>query len=415
MASEVPIVDGKRVYKLVAQTQEEEDSYNTVEHRKNVKFVGLFGSIAHIVKGALAGGILSGHVAYMKAGWLVSICLNMFFGVYMAYCLHLLVQSAQILYKRTRIPTMSYPDVGECAMACFPNPKVSRFAKFARYLLDTVICIDLFGSCATYQLIIAKSIKQLVENTQEISLEGKPVCCIIMAVYYAFQYNPKFENMVTHKSLYNTFIFIGMNVFSMSCSGIVVAIETNMREPKKFPIAIGVGMSLVILCTFSASFFGYVGFLEKCEPPITVNYPMDLLPKVVKGLIALMIYISHALNFWVPFNLCYYYIRKRHKDNLFWEIFYRTIFVLLISSVALIFPNINALMGFIGSFCLTNMAFIWPNVITLLVIWKRPGLGKYKWRLWRSLIFIVIGLFVFGCGTLVNCMEMVKVFKTLFN
>lgn len=77
-----------------------------------------------------------------------------------------------------------------------------------------------------------------------------------MAIYYAFQLNPKFENIVTHRTAYNTFLFIGMNVYSMSCSGIVVAIETNMREPKKFPLVLSVGKTinfLFILIPFAIS------------------------------------------------------------------------------------------------------------------------------------------------------------------
>lgn len=33
-----------------------------------------------------------------------------------------------------------------------------------RYAVDIIICIDLFGACCVYQIIIAKTIKQLIEN-----------------------------------------------------------------------------------------------------------------------------------------------------------------------------------------------------------------------------------------------------------
>jgi hypothetical protein len=48
----------------------------------------IIASIAHIVKGALGAGILGGHVAYMKAGYLYAIPLNILLGVYMGYCLY---------------------------------------------------------------------------------------------------------------------------------------------------------------------------------------------------------------------------------------------------------------------------------------------------------------------------------------
>ncbi|XP_050358079.1 proton-coupled amino acid transporter-like protein pathetic [Nymphalis io] len=440
-------------WKNFANTQEEEDAFDYVKWRNQPKPTGVVGSVAHMVKGALGGGILGGHVAYMKAGVCVGIPFNLLFGMYMTYCLYILVISAQILYRRTRVTSMSYPDVGEAAMACFPNPNVAKYSKIFRYTIDAIICIDLFGACACYQIIIAKSIKQLVENTQRTPIEGLGpgypdlrvylacmilpivlIClithlkwlapfsivaniiilfCIMLTVYYAFHFNPNFENLVKVTELYNFFEYVGMSVFSMSCSGVVIPIENNMKDPRKYPQVLMTGMSLIICCTFSVSFFGYVGFLQDCESPITVNFPMTLFPKILKGGIAIMIYVTHALNYWVPFNLCFYYIRSRHDQNkiLMWELIYRAIFVFLIGIVAIIFPNINALMGFLGTFCLSNMAFIWPNMIYLMTIWQRPGLGKYKWRLWKGIVLISIGLFILVCGTVVNFNELLSVFR----
>ncbi|CAH0598684.1 unnamed protein product [Chrysodeixis includens] len=441
-----------RNFRNISATQAEEDSFDYVKYRKNVKFTSVFGSVAHLVKGALGGGILSGHVAYMKAGIGVAMPLNAIFGCYMGYCLYLLVASAQILYRRTRMPSMSYSDVAEASFMTSKFEKVRKLAPAFRYTVDTIICIDLFGSCCCYQIIIAKSLKQLVENTHETTfaggIPGYPglriylavmipfivliclithlkylapfsvaaniviVFCIILSIYYAFILNPHFDNLDIATTPYNTFEFIGMSVFSMSCSGVVIAIENNMKEPHRFAEALGYGMVMIVICTFLVSFFGYAAFLQKCESPITINFPMDLLPKILKGLIALMIYVTHALNFFVPFNLCFYYLKQRHavEDRPKWELIYRAILVILVGGTGVIFPNINAIMGFLGTFCLSNMAFIWPNLINLLVIWERPGLGHMNWRFWRAMVLIGIGVFIFICGSLVNTMELVAVF-----
>ena len=44
-----------------------------------------------MVKGALGGGILGGHVAYMKGGLFIGIPFNLLFGMYMTYCLYVSV------------------------------------------------------------------------------------------------------------------------------------------------------------------------------------------------------------------------------------------------------------------------------------------------------------------------------------
>ncbi|XP_053621004.1 proton-coupled amino acid transporter-like protein CG1139 isoform X2 [Plodia interpunctella] len=439
-------------FKLKAKSQIEEDAFDFKLYRNLPRPTGIIGSIAHIVKGALGGGILGAHVSFMKAGIGTAIPLTILLGVYMAFCLHLLVQSAQVLYRRTRIPTMSYPEVGEYAMQCFPNPKVARFSKAFRFTIDAVVTFDLLGACACYQLIIAKTIKQLVENTAtsdaeplyaggwhlkaylavmivpiilicliqhlkwlapfSIAANIAVLIAIFMAVYYAFSNNPSFTNMHAVTSPKGQLEFIGMVTFGMSCSGVVFPVENNMKEPHKFKYALAIGMCFTISCTFLVSFFGYAAFLENCMNPITLNFSMTLTTKVFKACVAAMIYITHALNFWVPFNLCFHYLKKLHKSNFqMWELIYRAIFVTGIAIVAIIYPDINGIMGFLGTFCLSNMAFIWPNVITILVIWERPGFGKYKWRLWRSLIFIAIGIFLFICGCIVNVSKLVAVFS----
>ncbi|KAJ8706052.1 hypothetical protein PYW07_010829 [Mythimna separata] len=444
-----------RNFRNLAATQEDEETYDFRKEREKIetiKFTSLFGSVAHIVKGALGGGILSGHVAYMKGGIGVAIPLNIFFGIYMGYCLHLLVQSSQVLYRRARMPAMSYADVGEAAFMMFPNSKVQFFARPYRYMIDCTICMDLFGSCCCYQIIIAKSIKQLIEDNQlsqfHPTIEGYPnlrvylaimipmviliclirhlkylapfsiaanaviVVCIGTSVYYMFKLNPRFENLKTYRSLSGIMEYCGMSVFSMSCSGVVIPIEANMDRPDLFPFALLAGMTSIVVCLFLVSFSGYVAFLEECDAPITINFPMVAFPKILKGLIALMIYVTHGLNFWVPFNLCFYYLKRLHPPQhiVKWELIYRAIFVTIIGIVAIVFPDINSIMGFIGCFCLSNMSFIWPNVITLAVIWHRPGLGVMKWRLWRGVILIGIGLFIFFCGSMVNGMELAQVF-----
>ncbi|XP_039761741.1 proton-coupled amino acid transporter-like protein pathetic isoform X2 [Pararge aegeria] len=381
-----PSGGGRGNWKNFATTQAEEDAYDYVKFRVNPKPTGFVGSVAHVIKGALGGGILGGHVAFMKAG-LIATPFVFMFGMYMTYCLYILVRSAQVLFKRTRVSSMSYPDVGEAAMACFPNPSVAKWATAFRYSIDAIICIDLFGACACYQLIIAKSIKQLVENTQKPTVEGLGPGYPDLRVYLAAMIIPMILIcLITHLKW--------LAPFSLAANGVVC-------------------MSFNVSAVFLVSFFGYVGYLQACESPITVNFPMTVVPKILKGLIAMMIYVTHALNFWVPFNLVFFYLKSLHRkeDELKWELIYRAIIVTLIGVIAIVFPNINALMGFLGAFCLSNMAFIWPNMIYLMVVWQRPGLGKYRWRLWKAVTLIGIGIFIFICGSVVSINELASMFK----
>ncbi|XP_075987870.1 proton-coupled amino acid transporter-like protein acs [Anticarsia gemmatalis] len=438
-----------RNFKNHTTSQADEDSYNYVQFREGIHPTSLFGSIAHLIKGALGGGVLSGHVAYMKAGIGYAIPMNFGFGCYMGYCLYLLVWAVQVLCKRTRQPFLSYADAGEAAMMLFPKKGAAKYARFFRYAIDTIICMDLFGACATYQIIVSKSLKQLVENTHATSMYGPPgypslrmylammipvmviIClirhlkylapfsivanivvalCIVMAGYYCSLYNPNLEDLKITGGVEGVFQFVGMQVFSMSCAGVVIPIEANMKHPNKFPIALICGMMFIMGCTFAVSLCGYAAFKDESAAPITINFPMTTVPKIFKGAICVMIIITHALNFWVPFNLCWYYIHKKcPQDKLVrWERIFRAIFVITIGVLAICFPNITGIMGFLGCFCLSNMAFIWPNVIFLLVSYERPGYGFLKWRLLRSFVLMAVGFFILCCGTVVSVKDLVE-------
>lgn len=62
----------------------------------------------------------------------------------------------------------------------------------------------------------------------------------------------------------------------------------------------------------------------------------------------LMIWVTFALNFWVPFNLVWVYLKKRHTSRLaFWERLYRAIFVVGITAIAVAFPSVVDLMGLV--------------------------------------------------------------------
>ncbi|KAG7295223.1 hypothetical protein JYU34_022197 [Plutella xylostella] len=433
-----------RQYRVVATTQAQEDAFDIVAAKGPGKYSGFLGTIAHLVKGALGAGIMSGHVGFMKGGLYPSLVTSFIAGSYIGYCLYKLMSSAQIIYKRTNIPEMNYPDIAEAATAIFPNPKVQRFSVFFRHYLDVIICMELFGACACYQLIIARTMKQLIEDTASFTMDIRlylviiiiPIllicmvtnlkslaplsivgnlfvlACLALTIRYAVQLNPSFTGMRPTTSLWSYLEFLGMSIFSMSCAGVVVPVSNNMKQPEKFGFVMVIGMGTITALYILISFFGYAAYKDGCVTPITLNFPLEIGPNILKGLIAVMVYITHGLNFYQPFHIVWFYIKPRvaNKCKLSiykWELIFRCVFALLVSVIAIVFPQINNLMGFLGAFCLSNMALICPSIIELLVIWHRPGLGRFKWRLWKCATLIVVGFAVLFVSSGVNLYSLV--------
>ncbi|KAG6444089.1 hypothetical protein O3G_MSEX003210 [Manduca sexta] len=310
----------------------------------------------------------------------------------------------------------------------------------SRYAVDITICIDLFGACCVYQIIIAKTIKQLAMNSTEVPAEDLNylrlyifallvpilllcmittlkylapftliadvfiVACVIATVYYSLREAPNISEVPSWKGVIGFFEFCGIVVFSMEGIGVSLPIENNMKDPKKFPLVLCGGMSVVVSFLILVGFFGYWGFGENSRSPVTLNFPPDVFPTILKCLMAVMIFVTFALNFWAPFNLVWHYVSRKHDPKRYWlwERVYRAIFIVVITAIAIAFPNIGNLMGLLGAFCLSNMGFIFPAIIELLVVWENPGLGRYKWRLWKNVFVLIVGVLLFVAGTYSN-------------
>ncbi|XP_022125682.2 proton-coupled amino acid transporter-like protein pathetic isoform X2 [Pieris rapae] len=406
----------------------------------------LFEAVGHFVKSCLGGGILGIHEAFMKCGLWTALFVSIIFAIYISYCLHMLVSAAQKLCKQLHVPEMSYPDVAEASLEVCPFPSLRRYSKWFRYAVDLTIIIDLFGASCVYQIMIAKTIMEVVENRESsneldlvrlrlyilallipililcmirslkylapFSIIGDIfiVICVIATIVYGVRSAPPISTVPGWKDAVGFFEFCGIVVFSLEAIAVILPIENNMKNPKEYPAVIACGMFTVLLFLLPIGFFGYWGFGENCVTPVTLNFPNDVFPTVIKSLIGVMIFLTFALNFWVPFNLVWHYISKRHdpKKHWIWERVYRAIFIVLITIISIVFPNIGNFMGLLGAFALSNMGFIFPAIIDLVIVWERPGLGKWRWRLWRNIAIIFVGILLFFAGTYSNLKGLFK-------
>lgn len=67
-------------------------------------------------------------------------------------------------------------------------------------------------------------------------------------------------------------------------------------------------------------------------------------------MMAVMIFVTFALNFWAPFNLVWHYMSQKHNPakHWIWERVYRALFICAITCIAIAFPNIGNLMGLVS-------------------------------------------------------------------
>ncbi|XP_047541104.1 proton-coupled amino acid transporter-like protein pathetic [Vanessa atalanta] len=411
------------------------------------KRTNLIETIGNLAKSCLGGGVVAIHESYKMCGLLTSFVLTIVFGFCISYAMYMIAHSAQRIYGRVQVPQMSYPDLAEATLETGPFVSIRKYSKCFRYLVDFTICFNLFGSCCVYQIMMARTIKQLVEGTNEVSLEGNPplrvyiIClvvpCTLLGMITSLKYLAPFSivadfiiftvacatvhyaskvaetsplDMPVFKTVAGLFEFMGVCIFSMEGLGAVMAVENNMEEPRNMGRALFGGMSIVVSIVVTIGFFGYWGFGEMSKSPVTLNFPLEPFPIALKLLLGFMIYVTFALNFWFPFDLMWYYIKNKYDPSKYWlwERVYRAIFICGITCIATTFPNVSKFIGVLGSFCISNMGFIYPAFIELCLDWTDPGLGFMMWRFWRFILIVTFGLTLCVVGTYTNVKGLIK-------
>lgn len=77
------------------------------QHDNNYIYFDVFSrdldTLIHLLKGSLGSGILAMPLAFFNAGLAFGVVATIVIGVICTYCVHMLVDSAHTLYRRTRL------------------------------------------------------------------------------------------------------------------------------------------------------------------------------------------------------------------------------------------------------------------------------------------------------------------------
>ncbi|KAJ8919850.1 hypothetical protein NQ315_006379 [Exocentrus adspersus] len=436
--STVPLVDYRK-----ADPEAGED-YDPFQHRKLEHPTTDLDTFIHLLKGSLGSGILAMPIAFSHAGLFLGLFCTFAIGVICTYCVHILVRSAHELCKRTRVPSLGFAEVAETAFLSGP-PAIQQWAKFAKAMINMFLVIDLIGCCCVYVVFVASSIKAVVDGhvaeayrfdvriymvmllpvlilmnlirnlkyLSPLSMIANILVATGMGVtfYYIFSDLPNVGERPAVQPITELPAFFATAIFALEGIGVVMPLENNMKTPTHFigcPGVLNTGMFFVVLLYASTGFFGYLRFGPDTQASITLNLPDEPLAQSVKLMIAVAVFFTYSLQFYVPMEI----IWKAVKNNVgskktLAEYGIRIAFVILTVILAILIPNLGAFISLVGAVCLSMLGLIFPSIIDLVTFYDDPGLGRFNWRLWKNLFLICFGLVGFLTGTYFSINEII--------
>lgn len=102
-------------------------------------------------------------------------------------------------------------------------------------------------------------------------------------------------------------LYFGTAIYAFEGIGVVLPLENNMKTPQDFGGLTGVlntGM-VIVACLYTAvGFFGYLKYGENVAASITLNLDGEaVLAQSVRLMMALAIFLSYGLQFYVPISI----------------------------------------------------------------------------------------------------------------
>ncbi|CAG2122159.1 unnamed protein product, partial [Medioppia subpectinata] len=200
---------------------------------------------------------------------------------------------------------------------------------------------------------------------------------------------------------------MGTAIYAFEGIGLVLPLQKEMREPDSFGGSVGVlntGMTVVACLYTAVGFFGYLKFGDKVLGSITLNLPAEPLYETCRLMFALAIFLSYAIQFYVPFNIIWPSVQYRFKlkadtkKTRFVELLLRAFLVASTFALAAAIPRLDLFISLVGALSSSCLALIFPPIIELATKWDDRNVNWWLLSTKNISIFLV-GIIGFFTGT----------------
>ncbi|CAN9515217.1 unnamed protein product [Ophioblennius macclurei] len=410
-------------------------------------------TLIHLLKGNIGTGLLGLPLAVKNAGLVLGPISLFIMGIIAVHCMRLLVQCSHHLSAKMNRPSLSY---GEAVQYGMENVSwLRRHSEWGRRTVNLFLIITQLGFCCVYFVFLSDNIKQVVEaanattfschsnltnQTQVLvpSFDSRlyMLCFLPAFIVLVFTPNLKFlaplslvANLVMTASLVLIYfysltnisypidlpkvgqlkdypLFFGTAIFAFEGIGVVLPLENKMQRPHTFTLVLYLGMGIVTFLYISLGTIGYMCFGEQIGGSITLNLPNCWTYQAVKLLYCFGIFITFALQFYVPYEILIPPLVTRLAPR--WQtavdLALRSLLVVFTCALAVLIPELDLVISLVGSVSSSFLALIFPPLLQILTF-HTEALSPLVVA--KNALISAVGLVGFVAGTYIAVVEIV--------
>ncbi|KAI8644026.1 transmembrane amino acid transporter protein-domain-containing protein [Parasitella parasitica] len=403
---------------IVNEKFEEDEYISEVQVEHVSQATASFGkALFMLLKAFIGTGVLFLPGSFVSGGLALSIVL-------MAVIAFLCLIAFQLLVQAQQKVGGDYGAVAE-----------SLYGPYLRHLIQFFLCVSQMGFVASYMIFISENIGIVVDtiNNCVAPFDSKyyiwiilvaiiPFCwvrkiaklsylAIVADIFIAFglicvlyfcssqiaTHGPGKHIIMVNRSDFG--LMLGTAVFSFEGIGMVLPIVESMKEPKKFPAVLTLGLIICLVIFTLIGTIGYVAYGDATQASVVSNIPRIPLSTTVQLLYAIAMILTSPFMLVPPLQIIEKYVFGTRSGEKCLKIKWGKNFV------RSLIPVVCAAVSFgVGAQNLSKFVSLVGSVACMPLCFIFPGLFHYKTSSNRKLQVVDIFLIIWGVGITVYTM-----------